>query len=197
MKKLLKVLKKDVKRKIVMGGLVLLGTLILIICIMCRPKKDSFSVISESSLKQVLEIDELSTLEYCYNSIAAQMVEDSEKVKYYVRYEGSVRLGIEFEDITFVINEEQKEIVVKLPEVKMIDHTVTPETMDFIFMKDKYETEVVTTEALKLCKADLENKAKSNSSLFRLARENAVSSIKALLCPWIEQIDAEYVVTVE
>lgn len=106
-------------------------------------------------------------------------------------------MGIEFDDITININEDNKEIMVKVPKVKIIDHNVKQETMDFIFIKDKYETENVFAEAYQLCQADLKSKAENSSSLFDMAKENAVSSIEALLCPWIEQVDAEYTVIVE
>ena len=189
--------KNHLKHFIVIGCLAFLIISVLVIGMKFKSKEGENSVISEASLKQVLEIDELSTLEYFYNSIATKNVESSEKVEYHVRYEGTVRLGIEFEDISIEINEDNKEIKVKIPEVKIIDHKVEPETLDFIFLKDKYETESVLAEANELCNADLKSKVEDSSSLFDLARENAVSSIEALLRPWIEQVDAEYVVTVE
>lgn len=197
MNKLLGLGKNNFKFGIRVGGIVVLIVVILIAGSKFKSKDGEFSVISESTLKEILEIDELSTLEYFYNSIATQYAEDSEKIKYHVMYEGIVRLGIEFEDISINVNEDKKEIIILLPEVKVIDSDVIQETMDFIFIKDKYETESVLVEAYHLCKADLDRKIVESTSLFEMARENTVSSIEALLCPWIEQVDEEYVVTVE
>ena len=197
MEKLLNLIKKNYKVCIGVGGVILIIIVAIILGIMLQPKEGEFTVISESSLREVLEIEELSTLEYFYNSIATQNIKDSDKIKYHVRYEGMVRLGIEFDDIAINVDDDNKKIIVTVPEIKVIDCSVDQETMEFIFIKEKYETESVLVEAYKLCKEDLEEKVVESNSLFELAKENAVSSIEALLLPWIEQVDEEYVVTVE
>ena len=78
-----------------------------------------------------------------------------------------------------------------------MDCDVQQESMDFIFMKDKYETETVSTEAYAACVSDLETKVLEETVFFDMARENAISSIEALVCPWLEQLDEEYDISIK
>ena len=70
-------------------------------------------------------------------------------------------------------------------------------TMDFIFTKDKYETETVSQEAFKICLADLEDRIKYDATIFSSAKDNAKSTIKALFQPWIDSLDPAYKVEIE
>ena len=165
--------------------------------ILLTNKEPELTIVSETSLKEILDIDELATLEYFYNSVAQVTEEDSEKVKYHVSYEGTVRFGIQFEDIRIEVDEINKQIQITLPEVNLIDCNIDPETLDFIFEKDKYETENVIIEAETVCKTDLKIKAFQDEDLKKLAKESAIDVINALICPWIEQVAEEYTVVVK
>ena len=70
-------------------------------------------------------------------------------------------------------------------------------SLEYIFEKDKYNTAIVSQEAYKICKADLESKAGQETELLSLAKENAKSTVSGLLEPWIEQIDDAYTIIVE
>ena len=190
---------KKQKRKLIIGVMFLVVIVIFGIFAISKigGNEPEVSVISESSLKEILKIDELSTLEYFYNSVATVSEEDSEKIKYYVAYEGAVRFGIDFEEIDISIDTDSKEVIVTIPDIKVVSFKVKQETMDFIFIKDKYETETVLTEAYSVCLSDLETKVLAETSLFDMAKENAVSSIEALICPWVEQVDGEYTVSIK
>lgn len=197
MKKLLEVFKKangNIKLLVQIGALCLLLSVVGVILVSNKDAK--LEIISESSLKEIIEIEELATLEYFYNSIAQVTEEDVEKVKYHVAYEGTIRYGINFEGITISIDEQNKIINIVVPEVNLIDSEVNIETLDFIFEKDKYEIETVVMEAKSICETDLENKASQNADLKKMAKENAIDTINALICPWIDQIAEEYKVVV-
>ena len=197
MKKLLEVFKKangNIKLLVQIGALCLFLSVVGVILVSNKDAK--LEIISESSLKEIIEIEELATLEYFYNSIARVTEEDVEKVKYHVAYEGTIRYGINFEEITISIDEQNKIINVVVPEVNLIDSEVNIETLDFIFEKDKYEIETVVMEAKSICETDLENKASQNADLKKMAKENAIDTINALICPWIDQIAEEYKVVV-
>ncbi|MBQ7924686.1 MAG: DUF4230 domain-containing protein [Lachnospiraceae bacterium] len=196
---MLELLKKNKKIKMLVGALALLvlAVAVIVLAVKMRSKEPEFSVVTESSLKEIIEIDEISTLEYFYNSVATVKEEDGEKVKYYVAYEGTVKLGIVLEEIEITVDENTKEILITIPEVKMRECAVVDESLDFIFEKSKYETETVFMEAEKYCKTDLETKVQAESSLYEIAKENAIASIKALVLPWMEQVAEQYVVTVQ
>lgn len=195
MKKIIEFI-KSCNFKIKLAGFFVVMGVIIVEIIILKNKEPELTVVSETSLKEMLEIDELATLEYFYNSVTQVLKEDSDKVKYHVAYKGNIRYGINFEQIEIVIDETNKQINVVVPEVNLLDSNVDIESLDFIFEKDKYETETVIMEAKEMCESDLENKASQNVNLKKMAKENAVDTINALLCSWIEQVE-EYEVVVK
>lgn len=155
------------------------------------------TTIAESTLKEVIEISELSTVEYAYNAVAnAYADEEKTKLKYNVAYEGRVKAGIDFKDIDIDVDDENKKIKITVPEVKILDCDVNEGTLEYIFTDDKYNDLTVSSEASKICKADLEEKANNEEKLLDLARENAISAVQGLIQPWVEQIDNEYTIEV-
>lgn len=155
------------------------------------------TTISEASLQKIIEINELSTVDYTYNATVAKTKDDSSEIMYHVAYEGTVTAGIDFHEIDFEIDKKQKVITITIPEVQIHSVSVNMGTMDYIFTKDKYETETISQEAYKLCKADLKKRVESEKLLKETAKENAISSVEALFKPWIETVDKEYQVIVK
>lgn len=170
------------------------GTFVLI----SRNKDGQLTTISKASLQKIIEINELSTVDYTYNATAAKYVEDNvEEVKYYVAYEGTVTAGIDFHKIDIDVNEDEKIVTITIPEVEIHGIRVDMGTMEYIFVKDKFETETISQEAYKLCKEDLKKRVEKEKLLYSTAKENAVSSVEALFKPWIETIDKEYKVEIK
>lgn len=159
-------------------------------------KEGKISTISKSSLEKIIEINELSTIDYIYNATTKVYDKDGTTIKYYVSYEGVVTAGIDFNKIEIVPDEEAKKVYITIPEIEMQDTYVNMGTMDYIFMKDKYETETVSQEAYKACKKDLENRIKNETEFIEMAKTNATETVKALFTPWIHQVDEEYEVEV-
>uniref|UniRef100_UPI004055D893 DUF4230 domain-containing protein n=1 Tax=Agathobacter sp. TaxID=2021311 RepID=UPI004055D893 len=161
-----------------------------------KKKEASIATISESALEKMLEISELSTVDYTYNAVAKVYDKDGKNIKYYVAYEGVVTAGIDFDEIDITFNEEEKKILIMLPDVKIHEVNVDMGTMEYIFAKNKYETETVSAEAYKASRQDLENRVKKETKLHEMAKENAIASVNALFAPWIEQMDKEYTIEV-
>ena len=155
------------------------------------------TTISESSLQKIIEINELSTVDYTYNATVTKTKDDSSEIMYHVAYEGTVTAGIDFHEIDFDLNEDEKIITITIPEIEIHNISVNMGTMDYIFTKDKYETETISQEAYKLCKADLKKRIEDEDLLKKTAKENAISSVEALFKPWIETVDKEYQVVIK
>lgn len=155
------------------------------------------TTISESSLQKIIEINELSTVDYTYNATVTKTKDDSSEIMYHVAYEGTVTAGIDFHEIDFDLNEDEKIITITIPEIEIHNISVNMGTMDYIFTKDKYETETISQEAYKLCKADLKKRIEDEELLKNTAKENAISSVEALFKPWIETVDKEYKVIIK
>ena len=152
--------------------------------------------VSIASIRRVLEINELSTAEYVYNTIARAYEEDGTTIRYYVAYEGIITAGIDFNEINIELDGDAKILTISLPDIK-IHGTVDPGSLEYIFVDKKSETENVHKEAFELCQKDLEEKANSEEDLLSLARANAETTITALLKPWIMQIDNNFTINVE
>lgn len=183
--------------------LIAVSILILIIIVLIGFKlmkpdeeKKEVATITQTSLDKIIEINQLSTVDYTYNAVVKVYDEKSKDLKYYVAYEGIVTAGIDFEKIDIAVNEEQKKVIIKIPDVEIHDVNVNMGTMEYIFAKDKYETETVSQEAYKASTADLQERVKQEKDLHEMAKENAIASVRALFVPWIEQIDKEYTVEV-
>lgn len=145
-------------------------------------KERKITTIAESSLKEVIETSELSTVEFIYNSIVTVPDEDGNP-KYHVAYEGTVKAGFDFNAITTEVDKENKKIVIVIPEIKINSVNINDETLDFIFIKDKYDTETTFQEAYKTSYDDLEKKAEANEIIKQTAYENAIDNMKAIIMP--------------
>ncbi len=155
------------------------------------------TTITKTSLEKVFEISEFSTADYTYNAIAYAYKEDDITARYYVAYKGTVKAGMDFSKIQFEIDEVNKKIVLDLPECEIQSTTVDFGSMEYIFADKKYETETVSQEAYKLCQEDLAKRSAQEEELLYLARENAIAVVEALVYPWVNQLDAQYIVEIK
>ncbi len=204
---------KKLKKRLPLIAVILILVIVAItltVKFMTKNDEESISIVTKSSLQQVLEISKLSTIEYTYNAVAAKHDEKG-KVIYHVAYEGKVNIGIDLMDVTFEIIDETKtsnnnsassssaplkKVIITVPDVNVTDIHIDEGTLEYIFMKDKYETETVFADALKLCNSDLESRVKNEKVLFDTAQKNAISAIEGLFRPWIETADPEFLLEV-
>lgn len=146
----------------------------------------------------MLQISELSTYQVSFNGVAS--VSDIEnKPLYHVAYEAKVGIGLDMEQLKVEVDEsheEDKKIIVTLPEIKIADVDIDPGSLDYIFEDNSADTEEISITSLPACKADAEADCKSNGLMFELAKENAVNTIKALMQPFIEQ-NSDYTLEIQ
>lgn len=155
-------------------------------------------VITESSLREIINVSELSTFTAVYNGIAQVTdEEDPEKVDYYVSYQAKVNAGINFEDIGIDLEEESKTIRVTVPDVEITESIVDIGSLDFIFYDEGANTSTVSEEAFKACEADVAEESQQQTAIYDLAKQNAKNILTALVRPIIEQVDEEYQLVVE
>lgn len=190
---------KKIKIIAITAAILLLIAAVSVVCIsIYRNNTESKSPIAEVSLEKILEIEELSTVDYTYNATVAKYSKDNpEEVEYYVAYEGTVTAGIDFKEIKPERNDNEKTITLTLPEIEIQSIRVDMGTMEYIFVKNEFETETISQEAYKLCKNDLKNRIEKEDLLYTTARENAISSVEALFKPWVETGDDEYKVIIK
>lgn len=158
--------------------------------------KEAEVTFTEAQLAEVFKISELSTATYTYNSIASAYDEEAQTVRYHVSYEGTVKVGVDFSDIKMEIDNENKLIKLTLPEAEVLDMSIDAGTMDYIFTSEIYNTETITQEAYNLSCLDLKCKLENEEQLYVTAKENAIATVEALIKPWVEQMDADYTVSI-
>lgn len=183
-----------IKRKSILLIIFAILILISIYEIICKFQEKKFTITAQSSLEKIIEISELSTIEYTYNAIATKYkdnVQDENNVEYYVSYEGIVTVGIDFNAIKIEPNEEEKKIVITLPEVEKHDILVNMGTMEYIYVKNAKEQDKISQEAYLLCKEDLKNRVSKEVDIEKNARENAISAVEALFEPWNDTYQIE------
>lgn len=158
-----------------------------------RSKKSKPSIISTSTLEKIINVSDLSTFEAIYNGVAkVPNPEDSEKINYYVSYDAKVKAGIDFEKVDIAVDNEEKTIAVKLPEIKITDITVDIESLDYIFINANANTSTVSEEAYKQCIEDVTQECDSENVIYELAEQNAKNVVEALIRPFVSSLDSEY-----
>lgn len=153
------------------------------------------TTVTESTLEEVIKKSQLYTAEYPYNGYVTVYDEEG-GIKYYVAYEGTVKAGIDVTQITVKIDEDTDTITVQLPEVSVEEPVVNAGTMEFIFKKDKYNTETVAEEAYRYAEEDLAGRVKEDADIKACANESAKAAERAMIEPWVNQIEEGKIYTV-
>ena len=168
--------------KFIVGG-VLVAVLCVVILLVIFSGSGDVSISVETSLKEMITASQLRTAEYTYNSIAD--IKDGDTIKYHVSYKGTVSAGFDFEEVEVIRDGSTIRVIV--PDVEILEVIVDPE-LDYIFIKEKYDTEKTYAEATSACKQDLLEKAQSNETLLKTARESAKDTLNALMKPFESQL---------
>ena len=150
-------------------------------------------IISASTLEKIINISKLSTFTSVYNGVATVMnTENPDEVDYYVSYNARIKAGIDFDKLSFDIDNEVKTITVNIPPVDITDVIVDITSLDYIFYNDDANTSMVSQAAFKACEEDANNQANQKKAIFELAEQSAEGIITALIEPILEQLDNEY-----
>lgn len=141
-------------------------------------------IITTAELEQAIDISELSTAEFVYNGVAEKHnEEDPEKIDCYISYNANVKVGIQMDDVTFDVDEENKTITPSLPKIAVNIATLDEEAIGYI----PKNPDISLKEIITLCKEDAKNEANNSDKLYKTAEENLRTVIEALLSPIIEK----------
>lgn len=156
-----------------------------------KPKNNQVTISSKSELVKELEISELNSARYYYNGIAKKE-NNNGKAEYYVSYEGTVTVGIDFKDIIYEEDPVNKKIIVKIPDLKITSVNVEATSLDFIKLNTKLKDENIHNEAYNLASKHLENTIETDKDFYKKAKKNAEKTIRGLIEPLIKAKDNEY-----
>lgn len=150
---------------------------------------------TKATLTEIVTINQLHSLSYTYNSICS--VKDSGKVVYHVRYEGTVVLGIDANDISIYVDDNANKVVIRLPEVVVQSTAVDATSLRYIFVDNTYDNDSTGVTAQSKCEEDLLDKIEDEELMFELARENTITEVEAMFQPIISQSFPEYTLDVD
>lgn len=160
-------------------------------------KKQKVEVIATSTLQKIISVSELSTFQVVYNGIAEVLNEkNTDKVDYYVSYMSKVNAGIDFGQVKVDVNHDTKRIMATIPEIKIMDINVDITSLDYFFYNKKANNETVSQEAYKSCLEDVKKEVSEKEDIYELAEENAKNILKALISPFVEQLDSNYILEI-
>lgn len=185
--------------------------LLIIIAVLClalgiaNSETGKLKISAKSSLEKIVEKNDLETVKYTYNAIARQPInpdtnvdsENNDDYKYFVSYEGTVSAGIDFKQVKIDVDQEEKKLIITVPEPKITGYNVDIGKLNFIFKKDKYDEASELENAFKLCKADLEKRSEKDELILKTAKQNSISVLEAFFKPWIETFNDKYQVEIK
>ncbi len=132
-----------------------------------------------SKLVNALDIAELSTSELIYNGIVDVYDTDGEKILYSIKYDSTVKVGIQMSDVRFETDTLEKTLTPILPDITIQNPVVDPSSIDFIPQNPKADLK----DVISACRADAQEEAERSPALIQTAEENLKSIIEALLYP--------------
>ena len=166
---------------------ILLTITVAVVALLLFGRMTKRTVITTSSLREVISISELSTGEFCYNGVVSIPNKDNpKKTDYSVKYDSTVKAGIDADDIDFKIDRKNKTITPILPAIKINDIIINDGSISTI----PQNTTAKLKDALSYCKEDALKEANQNKKLTETAMSNLKDSITALLMPILK--DAGY-----
>lgn len=142
------------------------------------------TIITTSTLREVVSISELSTGEFCYNGVVSIPEKDNpEKTDYSVKYDSTVKAGIDAKDIDFKIDRKNKSVTPIIPEIKINDVIIDDGSISTI----PENATAKLKDTLSYCKEDALKEANQNEKLIETAKSNLQDSITALLTPLLKE----------
>ena len=195
----------SVKAKLIIIGVVVLVFIIAITALIIaineskKPKGPGpQQVDTVSNLEKVVKNSSLSTYEVVYNGVATVHNDKKpEDIDYHVAYTATVNAGFDLKNIKISKDDEKHEIVVSLPPIEVFEPKVKIEDLDYIIVGKKVKQETISADAYKVCKADVDKKAKSQDEIYKYAKENGERLIKGLLTPFVDKLEEKYTIRFE
>ena len=185
----MRIIKMKTGKKILIAITVVVTVFVIVAFIVFR-QTDKKIIITTSTLREVVNISELSTGEFCYNGVVSIPKEKNpEKIDYSVKYDSTVKAGIDAEEVDFKIDMENKTITPVIPAIKITDVIIDDGSISTI---PENETANLK-EVLAYCKEDALEKATQNEKLIETAESNLRDSITALLMPILKESGYEIV----
>lgn len=183
--------KKRTIFKSIIGILILFVVLFFVYSIFFAKKRTVKTVIS-SMLTDQKVISQLSTLMIPYGGVYEE--HDSEEKTKYIAYRGNVTYGIDFSTVNVEYDEDEKIIIVQIPDVYLTNAFVEPSSLSSI-PEGKVED---LMKRLSKCENDLKEKFNNkDDEMMKYAYDSARETLLNFLKPIVDAMDGEYKIWIE
>ena len=152
------------------------------------------TIITSATLTEAIQTAKLTTAKYIQHGIDKAHIEG--KADGYVLYYAIVKPNVDFSEITYKIEHEQKTVVVTLPEKFSFDVELLEDDEHKFYYHPDNKDDWTGKDVSYICKTDAKQKAEANAELIRKAREGLVSTIKTLLDPMLSTCGYNFVVEI-
>ena len=210
--------RKDLKSFLIIFSIILLLAAVIVVLIIINRDKDERSLaekvddtvneiimgeegkvelVTESTLMSAMRNATLYTAEYPYNGVTYVSNKD-DGLKYYVSYKATIKAGFNAENIRVELDNENHIITIRLPEIELSEPSVSGE-FKYIFMDEKYNTGDTYNESFTAAATDLKKRELTGEfdNIYYAAIQNAKIAEKALVEPWVNQVDPETKYTIK
>lgn len=183
--------KKRTIFKSIIGILILFVVLFFVYSIFFAKKRTVKTVVS-SMLTDQKVISQLSTLMIPYGGVYEE--HDSEEKTKYIAYRGNVTYGIDFSTVNVEYDEDEKIIIVQIPDVYLTNAFVEPSSLSSI-PEGKVED---LMKRLSKCENDLKEKFNNkDDEMMKYAYDSARETLLNFLKPIVDAMDGEYKIWIE
>ncbi len=177
--------------RLVIVGLILLIVIVIVIGI-ATSKEGEFVVNNvRSDYVNFEALSELRSAEYIYNGVETKK-DSMGNVEYYVKYEGTVKVGFDPKKIKTNIDDKNHKITITLPRMEILEVYVDETKIDYIKKKWTLDDEKLHPDAYNYATERIKERAKTNANLHREAIKNAKSIITAAYEPFITVNGVKY-----
>ena len=128
-------------------------------------------ILSSSSLEKIVKVAKLSTF--------------------------SVKLGINLNNVNIKTDTNNKCITVSMPKIEVESTDIDEESLDFIFKKRNANDTGIIKVAYQACVEDAKAEIANQETMFKIARENAADTVRALILPLVQNVDENYTIEFE
>ena len=154
-------------------------------------------VITETSIKAIIESSAISTFEAVYNGIAEVYNEKKPlEVDCYVSYNAIVKAGFDMKEVKLTFDKETNHVDITIPKIAITEIKIDETSLDYLFYNEKINQSGIFSIALKACQDDVARASRYQQAIFELASNNAKSFMEALIKPFLDSFDEEYTLTI-
>lgn len=139
------------------------------------------TVITSSTLTEVIETAKLTTAQYIQHGIAKAHIEGTENG--YILYYAIVKPNIDLSEIKFEIDHETKVVTAVLPQEFQFDVELLEDNEHKFYYYPENKTDWTARDVAYICETSAKEKAEANVELMTKARQNLEDAISVLLKP--------------